>query len=237
MDKLTFKKALITGATSGIGEAFARLLASKGIALILTGRNEAKLQALTQELRAEGVIADLGQPEGRGVVAAKIREQKPDLVVNNAGLGYYGETFQSSIDEQMEILNVNSAAVLELTLEATRLWIQTQQKGVVLNISSAVAFAPFPLLAVYSASKAFVNQLSRSMDYETKPYGIRVLAACPGRVATEFSKRAGSHTQQKSHSSHESMTPEYAAGQLWLQIEKGQNIRIFNGWYRFLTQM
>ncbi len=228
------KLALVTGATSGIGEAFARLLSSKGVALILTGRNGEVLKTLSEELKAESVIADLNQPEGQKVIVAKILERKPDLVVNNAGLGFYGEAFQGPISEQLEVLNVNAGAVLQLTLEAIKMWISDQQKGIVLNVSSAAGFVPFPLFATYAATKAFVNQLSLSLDYETRPHGVRVLASCPGRVATAFSHRAAKKSQGSSFKSTKSMTVEYAAEQLWLQIEKGETIRIFSGWYRFL---
>ena len=189
---MNFKTALVTGATSGIGEAVARLLASKGISLILTGRNGEKLAQLSTELKVpvETVIADLSLPQDRAIVAAKIRTTVPDLIINNAGIGLYGEAVALSKEKQMDIVTLNVEALTDLTLESARVLSEAKRPGVILNVASAAAFTVFPQFALYSASKAFVVQLSESMDWELKSQGIRVLASCPGVVATNFRERA-----------------------------------------------
>lgn len=235
MQEKRFKRALVTGATSGIGEALARLLAQNGMALILTGRNRERLERLAAELETqvevEIIVADLSQPIERAIVAAKIRDSVPDLVVNNAGLGLYGEVIKQSKEKELQMVRVDVEALVDLTLEAARALADSKQSGVILNVSSAVAWVLCPKLAVYSASKAFVNQFSESLDWELKSQGIRVLAACPGVVATRFRERAGG----KADGEPPAMTPEYAAQQIWWQIRKGRPIHVFSWRYRFLT--
>lgn len=230
-----FNQALITGASSGIGMALARLLASKGISLIITGRDEKRLLDLARELPVEvqTIAADLAKPNDRTIVVAAIRQRKPQLVINNAGLGIYGLSVERDIQQQTYITELNVCALQELTLEAAKTLKEAGLPGVILNVSSAAAFQVFPYFAVYSSTKAFVNQLSLSLDYELRPFNIRVLAACPGVVATNFRKRSGGTVSDWKKS--RLMTPEYAADQIWDQIKKREPIRIFNWKYRFLT--
>lgn len=231
------KLALITGATSGIGEQLSYLLAEKGINLIVSGRNEHKLAELADRLQTKvkviTIAADLATQAGRNKILVKIHELVPDLVINNAGFGLYGEALKYQTQEQMQILNVDVVAVLELSLEAARAMIAAEKKGIVMNVSSAAGFQIFPNMSVYGASKAFVNHFSESFDYETRRQGVRILAACPGMVETNFRTRAGGSKQEKR--GFGVMTAAYAAEQIWLQIEKQQPIRIFNWLYRFAT--
>lgn len=235
----SFKLALITGATSGIGEAFARLLASKNIPLIITGRNQQKLDELAKELNAYPIKADLLTNEGREKVVKVIREKRPDLLVNNAGFSFYGEVADQPVQDSLDILKVNGEVLLQFTAEAVKALKQNKEKGTVLNVASAAAWPPFPLSAVYGASKSFAYQLSRSMDYETKPYGIRVFASCPGVVSTHFSARALHRPEagkmRKNMGQVRLMTPEYAADQMWLQLQKQQQTRVYNWLYRLVT--
>jgi short-subunit dehydrogenase len=237
-----FKKALITGASSGIGEALARLLAKQGIALILTGRNRDHLERLKTELETqvsvETIAADLERPTDRAIVLAKIREAVPDLVVNNAGVGLYGDAVQESKEKQMSILSLNVEALTELTLEAARALTQANAPGIILNVSSVAAFLVFPKFAVYSASKAYVNQFSESLDWELKSKGIRVLATCPGVVATHFRDRAGGKEPSRKEL-RQAMTSDFAAEQIWWQIKRERPLYVFDWKYRvmaFLTR-
>ena len=104
-----------------------------------------------------------------------------------------------------------------------------------MNISSAAAFQVFPYFSVYSASKAFVNQLSQSLDYELKPHGVRVLASCPGMVATQFRRRASGGFEAQPPSSSAVMTPYYAAQKIWSQIQKRKPLDIFNWKYGLMA--
>lgn len=238
MKREEIKWALITGASSGIGKELSRLLAEKGINLIIHGRNEAHLLELAQEckgrVQVEVVVADLADRQERMRVIEAICQRAPELVVNNAGFGLYGDALSHSTSEQMQMLEVNGAAVLEITLEASRALIRAGKKGAVLNVASAAAFPVFPAFAVYAASKAFVVQLSQSLDEETSPYGVRILVACPGMVATEFRERAGG-TPEVESGRGATMSAAFAAEQIWTQIEKEKKIHIFNWIYRLTT--
>ncbi len=235
-----FKLALITGASSGIGESLAYLLADKGIDLILHGRNKAQLEKTARDLQSkvkvEILIADLAQPGERKKIIQALHEKKPDLVINNAGFGLYGEALTCETKELLDIVEVNSMAVLELTLEAARALSANGNKGVILNVSSSAGEIPVcPGFTVYSASKAMVNRFSQSLDEELKKKGIRVLVACPGFVRTNFRQRAGGGQGEDSAYSKLAMTREYAAQQIWRQIENLKPIHIFDWKTRFLV--
>jgi uncharacterized protein len=229
-----FSKALVTGATSGIGEAMANLLAAKAIPLVLTGRNAEKLASLQKKMSAEVYPLELEKKESREQLGELVKLRKIDLVINNAGFGLYGEATSLPIEKQLEMVEVNCQAVLDLTLRAAKAMKDEGRRGVILNVSSAAAFQVFPNLAVYAATKAFLNSLSQSLDFELKDKGIRVLASCPGQVATDFSNRAAGR-QVKGRSRFLDMTPEEAALALWEQIEKEERVHIFNWKYRFGT--
>lgn len=219
-------KALITGASSGIGEALADLLASKGILLILAGRDQERLEAVAKRNSAEKIIiADLGHPEGRKKIIDIMKEESFDLLINNAGFGIYGEAIATAVREQLAILTVNATAVLELTLEAAQSFVKKNKKGVIVNVSSVAGEIPTPGMSVYGASKSFVTMLSQSLDWELKPKGVRVLVSCPGMVATRFSSRAAK--KNVSSSKRLTMSKEFAAEEIWKQIENKQKKRIF----------
>jgi uncharacterized protein len=233
---MRYSKALVTGATSGVGEAICHLLAEKGIQLIITGRNEQRLEALRKTLAAKVPVVskrcdlcDVGQ---RKVLVEILAEEKPDLVINNAGAGMYGSVVEHDIEEHMALVALNVAAVTELTIESVRI-MQHEGGGTVMNISSVAAFFPFPYFSVYAATKAYVNSFSEAVDVEVASSGVRVLAACPGRVATHFGMRASKgFKKEKSSPSFFVMDVEYAAVQVWKQIEKGKTVRIFDWKYR-----
>lgn len=228
-----FETALVTGATSGIGEALCRLLAAKKINLIITGRDAGKLQELAKALpvKVEAIQADLNVPGELEKVIDALKHYRPELIVNNAGMGLYGEIFNHSTKAELDMLLLNNAALVEITLEGAKALRAKGKPGVILNVSSAASLLPFPCFSIYSATKAFVNQLSLSLDAELQGYGIRVLAACPGMVRTNFRERASGKTAA-GHSKN-SMSPEEAAEHIWWQIEKKKPFYVFNWKYRF----
>lgn len=239
VEKSSFSLALVTGASSGIGAAISRLLAKKGIPLIITGRNLERLGALAAELAAsvpvEIVAADLAIASEREKLIDMIKERTPDLVINNAGFGLYGKAVDGNTTEQLQVVDVDVCAVLQLTLEAAKAMKEKNKSGVILNVSSTAGFYVFPYAAVYAASKAFVNNISEALDIEMQRDGIRVLAACPGMVATNFAKRAGG--KEEIISGGIVMTPEYAAEEIWGQIIRRQPIYIFSRFYRWVTRL
>lgn len=235
MKEHTFRLCLITGASSGIGEALCYLMADQGIDLMISGRDLLKLEALasniTPKVNVEVLRVDLSDQVSRKILVEHIHEKTPDLVINNAGFGIYGNAVSTPVEEQLDILTVNGLAVVEITLESIKSLLKNNRKGIILNVSSAAAFQVFPGFAVYSASKAFVNQFSVSLDYETKAQGIRVLTACPGMVKTGFRKRA-SKGNSENHEDLAVMEASYAAKEIWHQILKETPIHIFNWRYR-----
>jgi uncharacterized protein len=229
--------ALVTGASSGIGEALCFRLAREGLKLIISGRDQDRLTQLSQELPENCVLkiisADLLLPEGREQVIAAIHSYVPDLVINNAGFGLYGEALDHATIDEVAILEVNGKAVLELTLEAARTLREKRQQGVILNVSSFAAFMIFPTSAVYSASKAFVTSFSQSFDLEMEPYGIRILSSNPGMVKTEFSTRAGG--ENAPYDSPLVMNAASVADEMWEQIQALEPLRIIDWKYRILN--
>lgn len=233
---MAFRLALVTGATSGLGRELCGLFARKGIGLMISGRNNRELQHLKESLSPAVAVhaypADLSTLEGRRILTGALHEHAPDLVINNAGFGLYGEALTYPTEEQAAILEVNGRAVLELSLEAARTMISHGQKGVVLNVSSAAAFQIFPSMAVYAASKAFVNHFSQALDFEVKPHGVRILAVCPGMIATDFQRRAGGEGDPLKTGV---MLPSFVAGQIWRQIIRSKPLMIVDWRYRLLT--
>lgn len=219
--------ALVTGASSGLGKALCSLLHEKGYSLLVTAR---------KDLPTEGVIdavkADLNNPLERQKVVQMIQRHAPDLVINNAGFGLYGEAALLDTGEQTAMAEVNCVALLELTLQAVKALKAANKPGIVMNISSAAGFFVFPTLAVYSASKTFVTQISQILDAEMKSCGIRVLCACPGPIATDFQRRAS-----KGHflSSESGISAEKAAEYVYWQIEKKRGVYIFDWRCRMLV--
>lgn len=191
--------ALITGASSGIGEAFARALGARGMQLLLTGRDEGRLQRVADDVaarygvRVERLVLDLAEPDAseRLKAAADGFGLVPDLLVNNAGAGFIGTFARLPLAEQLGVIRVNVEALVAVTglfLPA----MLARGSGGIINTSSAAGLQPLPHYAVYGATKAFVNSFSLALWAEVRGQGVRVLAVCPGPVAdTRFGERAG----------------------------------------------
>jgi short-subunit dehydrogenase len=185
-------KALITGASSGIGAEFARRLAARGTDLVLVARREDRLVALAGELRerfgirAETLRADLSDPAGIADVEARIAATGGlDLLINNAGFGTAGKFAEIEPGKPLEMIDVHLTATVRLTRAALPGMI-ARHRGAVINVSSLAAFFPMPGSAVYAASKSFLNVFSESLALELRGAGVRVQALCPGFTYTEF---------------------------------------------------
>lgn len=193
MFNYTGKTALITGASSGIGEAFARILAERGMNLALVARSEDKLRIVAQTLseqhgiRAEVIPADLCREDAAQQVYQRVQELgiPIDLLVNNAGFGTYGyfETLSPEREHQEIMLNVT--ALVDLTHAFLPAMLERRDGGVI-NVASIAAFQSLPYQAVYGAGKAFVLSFSLALWGEYRKRGVRVLALCPGPTATKF---------------------------------------------------
>src|SRR6266568_6336154 len=188
---------LITGASSGIGAALARVFAAHGHELVLVARRQDRLNALADEIAAAGrsrptvLAADLERRDAASAVAAELsaKAMEPAVVVNNAGFGLSGAAAAVSRDEQLAMIDVNVRALTELSL----MFVDSlaRHRGGILNVASVAAFLPGPGMAVYYASKAYVLSFSEALHRELKPRGVRVTVLCPGPVPTEFQARVG----------------------------------------------
>lgn len=227
------KLALITGASSGIGRALAGKLNQEGYQLVLCGRDLSALQSLKDELgvHCQIIAADLLRSEDRSLVSDIIKNQKPNLIINSAGVGVYGPALSLSIQKQMDVITLNVYALQELTLVAAKMMKEHNIRGTIVNISSAAGYVTMPNFTVYSSSKAFVTHFSECLDFELKRYGIRVLASCPGVVETNFRERAGGK-REKTNSM--SMHVSVAVNEIWKQIRNGQRVRVFDWKYRVM---
>ncbi len=195
------RSALVTGASSGIGEAFARSLAARGMDVLLTAlpAEDACLHALAAELaerhgvRTEAVALDLAECDAayRLHAAADKLGFEPDLLVNNAGFGADGALADVPVDRLVGMVRVNVEALVTLTgLYLPRM--AARRNGAVINVASTAAFFPQPYSAVYAASKAFVLSFSEALWAENHRHDVRVIAVCPGPVAaTRFQERSG----------------------------------------------
>lgn len=186
-------KALITGASSGLGAEMARILANKGYELILVARRKTKLEKLQKEL-GENVqieIMDISSTFNCMKLYNKYKKEDIDIVINNAGFGIYGEFTSTSIDKELDMIDINIKTVHTLT----KLFLsdfKKKNKGYILNVASSAAFLPGPLMASYYASKAYVLNLTTAINEELRQSGsdVYVGALCPGPVETEFNRVA-----------------------------------------------
>jgi len=190
--------ALVTGASAGIGEAIARGLARRKVPLLLVARSGDKLAAMAGELRdlsgvaVEPIVLDLASEGAAGrLVAATEGAGKPvGLLVNNAAFGYYGPQGEQDLERTLRMLQLNIAALVDLTHRLLAP-MHARGGGYVLNVASTAAFLPVPYMAVYAATKAFVLSYSQALHEELSGRGVTVTALCPGTTRTDFHRVAG----------------------------------------------
>lgn len=193
MTSYPWATALVTGASSGIGEEMVRLLAAAGVPTTVVARRADRLEALAKELDSiEVLVADLTAPDGLARVAERVSDAaRPiELLVNNAGFGNSGpfaEIDPKRIDDEVRL---NVGALTHLTRAVVDPMVAAG-KGWVLNVSSVAGFQSAPHMAVYAATKAYVTSFSEALHAELKPNGITVTALCPGLTRTEFQDVAG----------------------------------------------
>ncbi|MET0648369.1 MAG: SDR family NAD(P)-dependent oxidoreductase [Pyrinomonadaceae bacterium] len=184
--------AVVTGASSGLGRGLAARLAERGMSLVLTGRNEARLDEAAHQIRratprvkVETVAADLSTRSGVSALLEHIGDRPVEVLVNNAGFGSYGPFAEADPDRAADEVAVDVNAVVTLA-RAFLPGMLARRSGGILNVASAIAFQPAPYQAVYGASKAFVLSFSEALWAEARAAGVAVTALCPGPTRTGF---------------------------------------------------
>jgi short-subunit dehydrogenase len=224
--------SLITGASSGIGEVFARRLAARGRNVLLVARSEEKLITLCNELgrsnsiRAQYVALDLSLPESpaRLFEEAEKRGLTIDLLVNNAGFGSFGDFSKADLARELNMIDLNIKALVELTYRFLQP-MRERKQGAIINVASTAAFQAVPFMGTYAATKAFVLSFSEALWEENRAFGIKVMALCPGVTDTNFFEAA----RGEKPPARASQTPEEVVETALRGLARGKS-HIISGW-------
>jgi short-subunit dehydrogenase len=196
--RMTGNYALVTGASKGIGKEIALQLAQKGYSLLLSARSEQELSQLAAEIKekhnvqASWLVADLSKPGTAKELAdwASSETDNLSVLINNAGFGIWGSFDTLELAAQLEMIQLNVNAVLELTHHLLR-GLKSKKQSYILNVASTAAYQAMPTMALYAASKSFILSYSRAISYELKDTNVSVSCLSPGPTATGFGSRAG----------------------------------------------
>ncbi len=230
-------RALVTGASAGIGAAFARALRARGERLILVARRVDRLEALAAELGGSEyvavVAADLAQPRAVAELAATLeaRGLGVDTLVNNAGVGHTGRFVEEPEDRILAMLDLNVRATVLMTRRFVPGMV-ARKRGALINVVSTSAFQPVPYMSTYAASKSFLLSFTDGVAFELRGSGVRVQALCPGLTATEFQQVAG--TDQVPFNKTTTQTPEAVVAESLAGLDRGKE-RIVTGWLNRAT--
>lgn len=227
---------LITGASSGIGEVFARKLAARGRNVLLVARSEDKLITLCNELgrsnsiRAQYVALDLSEPSAadRLFTEAEKRGLTIELLINNAGFGSMGDFSQLDLARELNMIDLNIKSLVELTYKFLAP-MRERKQGAIINVASTAGFQGVPFMATYSATKAFVLSFSEALWEENRPFGIKVMALCPGVTETNFFEAA----RGRKPPARVAQTPEEVVETALNGLSRGKS-HIISGWTNFL---
>lgn len=189
--KKSDRRALVTGASGGIGYSLSKQLSEEGYRITAVARNEGHLKKLMAELGGSGhdyLVADLATQKGQTLTEERIGSDHYDLLVNNAGVGVFGDFAKTDLEKQISMMRLNCEALVRLSYA----YLKNARKGdALINVSSTVAFLPMPTMGLYSATKAFVTSFSEVLWFEQKSRGVYVMALHPGITSTEFRVNAG----------------------------------------------
>ena len=230
---------LITGASSGIGEVFARRLAARGRNVLLVARSEEKLVTLCNELgrsnsiRAQHVALDLSKPESaaRLFEEAEKRGLTIDLLINNAGFGSFGDFAKADLARELNMIDLNIKALVELTYRFLQP-MRERKQGAIINVASTAAFQGVPYMATYAATKAFVLSFSEALWEENRAFGVKVMALCPGVTDTNFFEAA----RGEKPPARASQTPEEVVDTALRGLARGKS-HVISGWInRVMTE-
>jgi short-subunit dehydrogenase len=235
------RRAVVTGASTGLGAAFATALARKQYDLVIVARSRDRLEALAEHMHqryaitVEVCVADLTHPAELSMVEKRIAEEAAlTLLVNNAGFGTTGRFAALDPEREEEEIHLNIVALSRLTRAALPGMIARRQGGII-NVSSIAAFLPGPYDATYGATKAFVNSFTEALHEELRGTGVRVQALCPGFTRTEFQQRAGVDTTQIP--SFVWMTAEFVVKASLDALRRGTVVCVPGVGYKLLTTL
>jgi short-subunit dehydrogenase len=223
---------LITGASSGIGEAFARALAARGHNLLLVARSEDKLVRLCSELgrirsiHCQYVPIDLSKAESPAELFEETltRGLEIDLLINNAGFGSMGDFATLDLERELNMIDLNVRSLVEMTYRFLAP-MRERKAGGIINVASTAGFQPVPYMATYAATKAFVLSFSEAQWEENRPYGIKVIALCPGVTETGFFEAS----RMQKPPARTSQTPEEVVATALRGLSRGKS-SIISGW-------
>ncbi|SHL92192.1 SDR family NAD(P)-dependent oxidoreductase [Mucilaginibacter sp. OK098] len=222
------KKALITGASGGIGLETARQLAQQNYQLTLVARNRDRLEKALSSLSGSGhtiLVADLNNKEDLQKLAAHLSVEKYDVLINNAGTGTYGKFTDIPLEDQLATMQLNMQALVTLSYS----FLQKAVKGdALINIGSLLAHSSLPGGSVYAATKSFVANFSESLWYEFKPKGVYVMGFNPGAANSDFHVHAGKQTSDFPEFVVSSV--EDVATELVRALQRRQKPRVVQGW-------
>jgi len=240
---MSFMKAtLITGASGGIGEAFARRLAVDNHNLVLVARSENKLHDLCDELMlkhkitAHYIAIDLIDFEAdlRLFEETENHELEIDWLINNAGFGSMGDFANLELENELEMISLNVLALVALTHRYLQK-MRERQSGTIINVASTAGFQPVPFMATYAATKAFVKSFSEAIAEENRLFNIKVMALCPGPTETNFFDASNIGTNVKDAFMKKGMqTPEAVVEAALRAVERGKS-SVVSGWTNYLT--
>ncbi|MCW5805079.1 MAG: SDR family oxidoreductase [Deltaproteobacteria bacterium] len=196
MSELAGKRALVTGASSGIGAAVARELAARGASLVLTARREQLLAEVAEACRATGaavetIVADLGTADGAARLWAAASARPVDICINNAGFGYFRAFRDADLRRDAELLQLNVTSLVEISRRFVEARGDDAGRAYLVNVASIGAYQSVPNFAVYAASKAFVRNFTEALHDELRGSPISATCICPGGTRTEFHGAAG----------------------------------------------
>ena len=232
-------KALITGASSGIGRDMAKVLSNMGYDLILVARRKNRLEELKEVLHTNVTIIplDISSTYNCAKLYEKVKDEDIEIVINNAGFGLYGEFTKTNIDQELDMIDLNMKATHLLT----KLFLndfKKKDRGYILNVASMASFMPGPMMATYYASKAYVRSLTEAINYELQKANSNVYVGvlCPGPVKTEFNKVANVKFSIKGLNSMD--VAEYAITKMFkrkMVIIPGMTMKLSRFLLRFLS--
>lgn len=240
VDAYADRWALVTGASSGIGAEFARLLAARGMHLVLAARREEPMRELAADLftrhgtRTEVIAVDLTNPADIAHLANEIDRKGIDieLLINNAGFGAVSDIANTSRETVLDLLSVNVAALTDLTYRYLPRMIERKHGGII-NVGSVAAFQPVAYMGAYAASKAYVLHFSEALWAEARDYGVTVVALCPGVTRTSFFDIAGAPGWLKKTTAQE---PEQVVRAALRALEKKRNY-VVPGWKNYILSL